>query len=260
MSILEEIVANKRLELAQRQTVLPVGKLRVRAWAAPIPASFSAGLRRVPIALIAEVKYRSPSAGVIREPFDPAAIARDYEIAGAQAISSLIDAKYFGGGDEQFHAVRAAVHLPLLYKEFVVDEWQIWHARMIGASAVLLIAAVLSDDELGWLLNLCHEAELEPLLEVHSAEEMWRAAALGVQMIGINNRDLRVFKTSLETTFHLQKLAPPGCLLVSESGIHTADDVRRLRAAGIQAVLVGEALLRQPDLQEAVHHLMQGET
>lgn len=256
MSILEEIVAHKRVELAQRQAVLPVARLRVMAWAAPIPASFTVALRAAPITLIAEVKRRSPSAGILRDPFEPAAIARDYAAAGAHAISSLMDEKYFGGGEAQFRAVRAAVSLPLLYKEFVVDEWQIWHARVLGASAVLLIAAVLGDGDLRLLLDLCHAGGMEPLVEVHTADEMDRVAKCGVRLIGINNRDLRTFKTTLQTTLDLKPLAPKGCLLVSESGIYSAADVRRLRAAGIQAVLVGEALLRQPDLQQAVQGLM----
>jgi len=258
VSILDEIVAHKRVEVARRQAELALAKLRVMAWASPLPASFSAALCSVPIALIAEVKHRSPSVGIIRDPFDPAAIAQAYEAAGAQAISSLMDEKYFGGGEEQFRAVRAAVRLPLLYKEFVVDEWQIWRARVLGASAVLLIAAILPDNMLRRLLGLCREAELEALVEIHDVEEMRRVAACGVRMIGINNRDLQTFKTTLETTFRLKNLAPAGCLLVSESGIQSAGDVRRLHSAGIQAVLVGESLLRQRDLHEAVRSLIVG--
>jgi indole-3-glycerol phosphate synthase len=256
MSILDDIMADKRLEIAQRKITQPLAQLRAQAEAAPLPPSFSAALRSVPMALIAEVKRRSPSAGTIREPFDPAAIAQAYEKGGAQAISSLMDAKYFGGGEEQFRAVRSTVKLPLLYKEFVVDEWQIWHARALGASAVLLIAAALADAELLHLLDVCRTAGVEPLLEVHDADEMCRAAVSGAQLIGINNRDLRTFKTTLETTFRLKALAPAHCTLISESGIHTAADVHHLRTAGIQAVLVGESLLRQPDLQAAVRQLL----
>ena len=256
MNILDDILADKRMEIEQRKALQPTAKLRILAWASPFAPDFTVALRAAPLALIAEVKRRSPSAGEIRTPFDPAVIARDYAAAGAQALSCLMDEKYFGGGAEQFRAVRAAVQLPLLYKEFVVDEWQIWHARVLGASAVLLIAAALDDADLQHLLGLCRQAGLEPLLEVHNAAEMRRAAASGAQLIGINNRDLTTFQTTLETTFHLKQLAPPGTLLVSESGIHTADDIRRLRAAGIGAALVGESLLRQPDLQEAVRRLM----
>jgi indole-3-glycerol phosphate synthase len=256
MSILDDILADKRVEIARRKVAQPLALLRVEAEAAPQPPNFAAALQSVPLALIAEVKRRSPSAGTIREPFDPAALARDYEKGGAQALSSLMDAKYFGGGAEQFRAVHSAVRLPLLYKEFVVDEWQIWHARALGASAILLIAAALTDAELSHLLEACRAAAVEPLLEVHDAEEMRRAAASGARLIGINNRDLRTFTTTLETTLRLQPLAPANCRLVSESGIHTAADVRRLRAAGIHAVLVGEALLRQPDVEIAARQLM----
>ena len=256
MSILDEILTAKRAEITQRKLLQPTAKLCVMAWASPFVPDFVAALRAVPLGLIAEVKQRSPSAGIIREPFDPAAIACAYAEGRAQAISCLMDAKYFGGGEEQFRAIRAAVTLPVLYKEFVVDEWQIWHARTIGASAVLLIAAALNDADLAHCLAVCHTAGVTALLEVHDAEEMRRAAASGAQLIGINNRDLRTFKTNLETTFELQHLAPANCTLVSESGIHTAADVHRLRAAGVHAVLVGEALLRQPDLQEAVRRLM----
>jgi indole-3-glycerol phosphate synthase len=256
MSILDDILADKRVEIEQRKALQPTAKMRITAWASPFAPDFSGALRAAPLALIAEVKRRSPSAGDIRAPFDPAAIARSYAAAGVQAISCLMDAKYFGGGDEQFRAVRAAVQVPLLYKEFVIDEWQIWHARVLGASAVLLIAAALDDADLRHLLDLCRMAGLEALLEVHNADEMRRAAASGATLIGINNRDLNTFTTTLETTFHLKQLAPPGCLLVSESGIRTGADIRRLRAAGIGAALVGESLLRQPDLQEAVRRLM----
>lgn len=256
MNILDDILADKRSEIEQRKALQPTAKMRIMAWASPFAPDFSMALRAAPLALIAEVKRRSPSAGDIRAPFDPAAIAHDYEAAGAQAISCLMDAKYFGGGDDQFRAVRAAVQLPMLYKEFVVDEWQIWHARVLGASAVLLIAAALDDADLRHLLDLCRMAGLDALLEVHNVEEMRRAAASGAQLVGINNRDLASFTTTLETTFHLKQLAPPNCLLVSESGIHSNADIRRLRAAGVGAALVGESLLRQPDLQEAVRRLM----
>jgi len=256
MNILDEILADKRMEIAERKAQQQTAKMRIRGWASPFAPDFGAALRAAPLALIAEVKRRSPSAGALREPFDPAAIARAYEGAGAQAISCLMDTKYFGGGDEQFKAVRSAVQLPILYKEFVVDEWQIWHARVLGASAVLLIAAALDDADLAHLLEICRQAGLEALLEVHNVEEMRRAAASGAKVIGINNRNLATFQTTLETTFQLKQFAPPDCLLVSESGIHTAADILRLRAAGIGAALVGESLLRQPDLQEAVRRLM----
>lgn len=255
-TILDEIVANKRLEVAGRKADTPADGLWREARARPRPPPFAASLRRRPVGLIAEVKRRSPSAGALREPFDPAAIARAYERAGAQAVSVLMDGRYFGGGEADFRAVREAVSLPMLFKEFVVDPWQVAQAAALGASAVLLIAAALPGDELRALFSEVRKAGLEVLVEVHDADEMRRAAALGAECIGINNRDLRTFVTTVETSLRLAPLAPPGTLIVGESGIRTADDVRRLAAGGIGAVLVGETLLRQDDLEAAVRGLM----
>ncbi len=256
MSILEEIVANKRTEIAGLKTSCPRRALEMAAAErAPAPG-FAAALRSAPIGLIAEVKRRSPSAGAIREPFDPPAIARSYASGGAQALSVLIDGKYFGGGEADFRAVRLAVALPMLYKEFVVDDWQIWHAASLGASAVLLIAAALDDRALASLMTSCAAARVEPLLEVHNEAEMKRAAASGAKLVGVNNRDLATFTVSLDTSIRLKALAPESCTLVSESGVRSADDVVRLRRAGFHAVLVGERLLRQNDLDAAVRALM----
>lgn len=251
MNVLQEILTSKRAEIAARKRggrlTIPEGR----------PASFVDALRAAPIGLIAEVKRRSPSAGAIREPFDPAAIARDYESAGAQALSVLMDEKYFGGGEEPFRAVRSAVRLPLLYKEFVVDEWQIEHAAAIGASAALLIVAALSPDELQFFIERCNELGLAALVEVHDEDETHRAVAAGASCIGVNNRDLRTFKVSLDTSFRLRKLVPDSILFVAESGIKTAQDVQSLKDAGSQAVLVGESLLRQADIKTAVRDLME---
>ena len=258
MNLLSQILAHKRGEIDARATARPTALLRMEAEKRPAPPPFAAALRAASIGLIAEVKHRSPSAGVIRTPWDPAAVARDYQAGGAQALSVLVDEHYFGGGEPAFTAVREAVALPLLYKEFVIDPWQVWHARRIGASAVLLIAAALSDDAAAGLMRECAAAGLEVLLEVHDEEEMRRAAALGARLIGVNNRDLRTFRTTLETSFRLRGLAPAGCTFVSESGIRDADDVRTLREAGVHAVLVGEHLLRKPDLVAATRALMGG--
>ena len=256
MNILEEIVANKRAEVEAFKKARPESMLQSAAERRDRAPDFIAALRSAPIGLIAEVKRRSPSAGAIREPFDPPAVARAYERAGAQAISVLMDQKYFGGGEGDFHAVRAMVDLPLLYKEFVVDPWQIWHAASLGASAALLIAAVLDDAMIKDLAALCREARIEPLVEVHDENEMMRVAALPVRCIGVNNRDLKTFKISLETTLRLKPLAPKECTLISESGIRSAADVARLKDAGVHAVLVGEHLLRQTDVGKAVNDLM----
>lgn len=256
MNILDQIVADKRVEVAANLTLRPIDALRAQAEKRPPPPSFVSALRSVPMGLIAEVKHRSPSAGVIRKPFLPARIAQSYETAGAQAVSVLMDAKYFGGGAEDFEEVRAAVALPMLYKEFVIDPWQIWHARAIGASAVLLIASVLSDAEIKEFADMATEAGLEVLLEVHDGEELQRALASGIPLIGINNRNLKTFETKLEHTLELMSRVPDSVTLISESGIRTHEDIRTLQAAGVSGVLVGEHLLRKPDLEQAVRELM----
>lgn len=256
MTILDEIVADKREEIAQRRRETPIEALREAAASRLAPPAFADALRAAPIGLIAEVKRRSPSAGAIRDPFDPPRIAAAYEAGGAQAVSVLMDAKYFGGGEEDFRVVREAVRLPMLYKEFVVDPWQAWHAASLGASAALLIAGVLDEDELRAFRGELAEAGMEALVEVHNAEQMAMSAAAGATCIGINNRDLRTFNVSLDTTLEVAAGAPEGCTLISESGIRGAADVARLRAAGIHGVLVGEHLLRKPDLESAVRELM----
>ena len=269
MDILSEIIANKRIEIEQPdyfqalETVveeLPhVGTscddcdgMPART---PTP-DFIEALTSVPMGLIAEAKRQSPSAGPIREPFEPAEIVKACEAAGAQAVSCLMDNKYFGGGEKQWNEVREATKLPMLYKEFVIDPRQIFHAEALGASAVLLIVAALTDTELGSFIQLTEASGMTPLVEVHTEEEMKRAVAANAQCIGINNRNLKTFETKIETTLKLMKLAPANCTLISESGIRTADDIRTLRTAGIAAVLVGESLLRQPDVEQAVKTLM----
>lgn len=254
MNILERILADKRVEIAGRQREGSIAELKARI--VPTPPPFAAALRAAPIGLIAEVKHRSPSAGVIRAPFEPAEIARAYERGGAHALSVLMDEKYFGGGEAHFREVRAAVKLPMLYKEFVVNVWQIWHARALGASAVLLIAAALPESELAALMSEASAAGLEVLFEVHDAEEFAAALRLGASLVGINNRNLKTFETRLEHTLELLPRVPEGVTLVSESGIRTNADVRRLREAGARGILVGEHLLRKPDVEAAVRELL----
>ena len=258
MTILTAILADKRAEVAVRKVETPETELRAAASARARPPGFTAALRSRPVGLIAEVKRRSPSAGAIREPFDPVAIARAYEAAGAQAVSVLMDAKYFGGGETDFRAVRAAISLPMLYKEFVVDPWQVAHAAALGASAVLLIAGALDAGELRDLSAAIRTAGLDPLVEVHDEAELDAALACGADLVGINNRDLRTFVTTVDTTIRLAARVPAGVTLVSESGIRGPGDVARLRAAGVHAILVGEHLLRQPDVGAAVGNLMAG--
>ena len=256
MNILEKILADKRIEVEAKKQSLSLNELQRQIEFVEGRPDFVAALRRVPIGLIAEVKRRSPSAGVIRDPFDPAAIARDYETNGASAVSCLMDHTYFGGGVEDFSKVRNAIGLPMLYKEFVVDPWQIAHAKAAGASAVLLIAGALTDRELVSFIRETQSLGLQSLVEVHDGEEMQRAIDAGSDCIGINNRNLKTFATTLETTFELVAMAPAECTLVSESGIKTPEDVVQLKDAGAHAVLVGESLLREPSPGDAAMRLM----
>lgn len=255
MNILEEILAAKRIEIAERSALNSVGSLRTQASDRPMPPGFRNVFLGREMGIIAEVKRRSPSAGVIRDPFAPAEIARAYRDGGANAVSVLMDEAYFGGGEGQFREVRDAVEVPLLYKEFVIDPWQIWHARVLGASAALLIAAALSDDEIRDLTREASLAGVEILLEVHDAGELDRALDLNAPVIGINNRDLRTFHTTLDTTMTLAKRVPKDTVLISESGIRAAGDLKRLAEAGVRGVLVGESLLRQADPEAAVRNL-----
>lgn len=253
MNILEQIVADKRLEIAALKKAVPECTLVLPREASP---DFVAALRAQPLGLIAEVKRKSPSAGVIRDPFNPAAIASSYAAGGATAISCLMDEPYFGGGAEDFQSVRAAVSLPMLYKEFIIDSWQITHAQSVGASGVLLIASVLRDEELYQFSEEIIKGGMTPLIEVHDKAEMERAIGLGADCIGINNRNLKTFETSLEITAELASMAPAETTLVSESGIKTAEDALMLREMGAHALLVGEHLLRKPYPGEAVKKLL----
>lgn len=219
----------------------------------PAPPSLAAALRGGDrVAVMAEYKRRSPSAGALGHGEDPVAVARSYRRAGAAAMSVLTDPVHFEGRLEDLEAVAQAVqHLPLLRKDFVVDAGQLFEARAAGASGALLIAGILSDEELASLLTAAEGVGLECLVEVHTDEEMERTAAAGATLIGINNRDLRRLVTDLGVTDALAPLAPTGAVVVSESGVRTADDVRRVRDAGAHAVLVGEALLRHAPHERA---------
>ncbi len=256
MNILDQICADKRIEIDERKNAQPIGELQKQIETVKTRPDFVGALRAAPMGLIAEVKRKSPSAGLIREPFNPSEIASGYEANGASAVSCLMDHKYFGGGAADFAAVRNAIEIPMLYKEFVVDAWQIAHAKTLGASAVLLIVGALTDAELAGFIKEIRALSLQPLVEVHDQEEMRRAIDAGSDCIGINNRNLKTFVTTLDTTFELAAMAPSGCTLVSESGIRTAEDVVRLKEAGAHAILVGESLLRQEDPGRAAADLL----
>jgi indole-3-glycerol phosphate synthase len=249
-NILDRIVAVKHAEV--RALRGRASELRGRAADAPRPRGFAAALRRPGEArLLAEVKLRSPSAGEIRPGADPVAVARAYEAGGAAALSVLTDRDFFGGRLDFLVRVRDAVQLPVLRKDFVVDALQLHEARAAGADAVLLIARILPDPLLGELHAAARELGMDALVEVHQAEELERALAAGATLVGVNNRDLATFTTDLGLSEALAAGVPAAVVLVAESGIRTAGDVERMGAAGFDAVLVGESLMRQPDLAAA---------
>jgi indole-3-glycerol phosphate synthase len=245
-SILDRIVAAKHAEI---EALRPRREaLERRALAQPVPPDFRAALTDGPtVALIAEVKRRSPSAGAIRGGADAAAIARGYEAAGAQAISVLTDAGHFGGVLADLEGVARAVEVPLLRKDFTIDVVQIYEARAAGAAAILLIARILPDAALSDMRVLAQELGMAALVEVHDHGELDRALATGAEIIGVNNRDLATFTTDLDVTVRIAPHVPAGVVLVAESGIATAADVEHLAGAGVSAVLVGEALMRAAD-------------
>ena len=260
MNILDEIVAHKRTELAALPEIsVTLETLRSQVAERGDVRDFAGALARPrvgDVGLIAEVKKASPSAGVIREDFDPVAIAREYEAAGASCLSVLTDEKFFQGSPEFLKKIRAAVNLPLLRKDFVIDERQIAEAIDWGADAVLLIAAILDDAQLGHFHALATAAGLAALVEVPDEDELDRALALNAPLIGVNNRNLKTFEVDLGTTEELAaRMDLRQTLLVAESGIHSRADVERLTACGARAVLVGESLMREDDIGAKVREL-----
>jgi len=249
--ILDRIVAVKRDEIAAGRARCDVAAMRARAEAQGGGRDFVAALRRRidagDAAVIAEIKKASPSKGVLRADFRPAEIAASYERHGAAALSVLTDAPFFQGAPEYLAAARAATSLPALRKDFIVDAWQVFESRVLGADAILLIVAALGDAELRDLEALALALGMAVLVEVHDAGELERALALRTPLVGINNRNLRTFEVALETTLALLPRVPAGRVVVTESGIVGAGDVRRMRTAGVGAFLVGEAFMRAAD-------------
>jgi len=262
--ILEEIVWHKEAEVDRMREKLPLVQLRKQIESAPPARDFKAALlaAKTPPALIAEVKKASPSKGVIRESFDPVAIAQAYEQGGASAISVLTDQKFFQGSWDNLRYVREAVKLPILCKEFIIYPYQLYLARSRGADAVLLIAAILSDQDLQYFVKIANGLSLTPLIEVHTLDELDRVLSVdGVTLVGINNRNLADFSVDLQTTCHLlaargQQLQERGILVVSESGLHQTADLEQVASAGAKAVLIGESLVKQPDPALAITHLL----
>lgn len=259
-SILDEIVARKKREIAAARLRVPFEQLVEQLAAASPPRGFLRSLRAAKApALIAEVKKASPSAGLIRPDFDPAAIAAHYEAAGAACLSVLTDEHYFQGSLNALQMARARVAIPVMRKEFIIDRYQIAEARVAGADCILLIAECLDDHNLHDLYHYAQQLGMDVLIELHDAHNLQRVLNTGTELVGVNNRDLRTFVTSLDHTFSLQRQIPPNVLLVSESGISSHADILRLREFSVGAVLVGESLMRQPDIQRAVRRLLEGE-
>jgi len=256
-NILEKIVATKRTEIERAKAAVPIDELRATLKDAPPLRDFFAPLAAAgPIKLIAEVKKASPSKGVIRADFDPVAIARTYEAHGATCLSVLTDEQYFQGSLDYLRQVRQAVSIPVLRKDFILDSYQLLEARAAGADAVLLIAECLDDCNLRKLHNEAIELGMTPLVEFYEPENLDRVLAAGAQLIGVNNRDLRTFSVDLNHTIRLREKVPLDCVFVGESGIYMRADVLRLQQAGVDAMLVGESLIREADIGAAVDRLL----
>lgn len=255
VSILEKIVTDKKQELEIKKRCLSLAALKERI-VQHKPLDFSAALRGDKMKLIAEVKKASPSGGVMVADFDPLALALTYARCGAAAISVLTEVAYFQGSPEHLRNIRKKVNLPLLRKDFIFEEYQIFESAALGADAVLLIAAILSPKRLHKLLEISHNMGMTCLVEVHDKNDMEKALQSGALVIGINNRDLNTSKIDIETTRRLRPLVPGGKIVVSESGIGCSDDVKKLKAWGVDAVLVGEALVTAPDIPARIKELL----
>ena len=261
MNKLDEICANKRIEVAERKVITSLAELALKASDQGAPRQFEAALRTasaVGFGLIAEIKKASPSKGLIRPDFHPAAHARDYQAGGATCLSVLTDAPYFQGHEQYLIAARASCDLPVLRKDFMVDPWQVAEARSIGADAILIIVAALDNGQMHEIEAASIELGMDVLVEVHNEDEMARAADLKSRLIGINNRDLKRFVTDLSVSERLSQMAPEGSLLVGESGIADHSDCNRLAQSGIRTFLVGESLMRADDIARATRLLLTG--
>jgi len=249
--ILDAILARKREDVAARSARVPLAEVIARAAGADAPRGFADAIaRRIGAgapAVIAEVKKASPSKGLIRADFEPAAIARSYEAGGAACLSVLTEVDFFQGSDAYLQQARAACALPVLRKDFTVDPYQVYEARALGADCILLIVAALEDARLAELTAIAMDLGMDVLVEVHDIDELERAIQVPAPLLGVNNRNLRSFEVSLDTTLALRDAVPRDRILVTESGIATPADVQRMRAAGVDTFLVGEAFMREPD-------------
>ncbi|KPJ92018.1 MAG: indole-3-glycerol-phosphate synthase [Gammaproteobacteria bacterium SG8_11] len=257
--VLKKILQRKREEIAERAQACGIQELAQKVADAAEPRGFLAAIRsalaKQQPAIIAEIKKASPSKGVIREHFDPSQIARSYETGGATCLSVLTDHDFFQGSEAFLMQAKQACNLPVLRKDFIIDPYQVYEARVIGADCILLIVAALDDVALGELSQLAARLRMDVLVEVHDADELQRALQLPLPLIGINNRNLRTFETSLETTLKLLDSIPPDRIVVTESAIHSREDVATMRAQGVNAFLVGEAFMRASEPGEKLQEL-----
>jgi len=255
-NILQKILAQKAIEIAAAKERLSEQELQRRIVGAPTPRSLRRALQREGLAVIAEIKKASPSAGVIREDFDPLTIAQSYVKAGADAISMLTDEQFFQGSLSYIPQVRSSTPIPILRKDFIIDRYQLLEARAAGADAVLLIVAAVEKTLLRELLLNTYELGMNALMETHTAAEMDIAVEIGADIIGINNRSLETFQIDLATTEQLAPRAPQGTVIVAESGLHRKDDVQRMIAAGVDAILVGTHFMKSPDPGTALREFL----
>ncbi len=263
-TVLRRICDRKLEEIRERKTLRTLDAVKEQALAQPAPRGFIEALRTRANAghpaVIAEVKKASPSKGVIREDFDPAEIAKSYENGGAACLSVLTDIEFFQGADDYLKSARAACQLPAIRKDFTLDPYQIWESRALGADAILLIVACLDDAQLADLYAEAREAQLDVLVEVHDRVELERALALDLDLVGINNRDLHTFDTSLQTTLDLLSDVPAGVTVVTESGLHTAADMKLMLDHGVSTFLIGESFMRQPSPGDALSAMVSDAT
>jgi indole-3-glycerol phosphate synthase len=255
-TVLDRILEARRAEVDHRKRVLPETALKYGVKAATPLRDFSAALCRDTLNVIAELKPASPSRGVLRDPFEPVALAQAFESVGASALSVLTEGEFFGGSLKNLRDARKAIRIPVLRKDFIFDPWQVWETRANDADSFLLIVATLGDALLRDLVVLGRELGMEPLVEVHTAEELDRALAAGARIIGVNNRDLKTLAVRAETSFELISRIPDECIAVSESGLRTNGDLAKLRAAGFDAFLVGTHLMLAPDPSAALAALL----
>jgi indole-3-glycerol phosphate synthase len=255
-TVLDRILEARRAEMEHRKKVLPETALKYGVKAAPPARDFAAALSRDAINVLAELKPASPSRGIIRDPFDALALGKSLEAAGAAALSVLTEGEFFRGSLKNLRDARKEIAVPVLRKDFIFDPWQVWESRANDADSFLLIVAALSDDQLRDLIALGRELRMEPLVEVHTHEELDRALAAGARIVGVNNRDLKTLTVRVETSYELIEQIPEACIAVAESGLRFHGDLKKLRAAGFDGFLIGEHLMLSPDPGAALRALL----